>query len=191
MTQFTSFVAVEERSSSPRAASRDGGRPVEMPEGVSYEGVFGVAGHAAPVAWGQVHRGVAAASGRGQAFGGMGMGMGVPISQGTLRASLLRLVLCGPTKLAPKLRNLSKTLAAMGGLAGKVQIGKLRISGGRIEVRVYLKDFLLATLAKLSELGFKELDRSKTTTVVTGTIAVARLEALAELEAVCRVEPSP
>jgi len=41
MTQYTSFVAVEERMTTEGGAPRRIEVPVEMPEGVSYEGVFG------------------------------------------------------------------------------------------------------------------------------------------------------
>ena len=41
MTQFTSFVAVEERRVTPGGAPDKAPVPVELPEGVSYQGVFG------------------------------------------------------------------------------------------------------------------------------------------------------
>ena len=41
MTQFTSFVAVEEKTVTEGGAPRRVEVPVEMPEGMSYEGVFG------------------------------------------------------------------------------------------------------------------------------------------------------
>src|SRR4029079_19417651 len=41
VTQFTSFVAVDELSITSGGKPKTGGAPVEMPEGVSYEGVFG------------------------------------------------------------------------------------------------------------------------------------------------------
>lgn len=41
MTQFTSFVAVEERVVTTNGTPKRVGVPVEMPEGVSYDGVFG------------------------------------------------------------------------------------------------------------------------------------------------------
>ena len=43
LTQFTSFVAVEEMFITRGGKSRKVAVPVEMPEGVSYEGVFGIA----------------------------------------------------------------------------------------------------------------------------------------------------
>jgi uncharacterized protein YegL len=44
MTQFTSFVAVEEQTTTTGGQSKVVQVPVEMPEGVSYEGVFGQGG---------------------------------------------------------------------------------------------------------------------------------------------------
>src|SRR5215510_2823489 len=46
MTQFTSFVAVEEMTVTDGGEPRRIDVPVEMPEGVSYEGVFGKKGEA-------------------------------------------------------------------------------------------------------------------------------------------------
>jgi len=43
MTQFTSFVAVEERVTNEGGKPKTIQVPVERPEGVSYEGVFGTA----------------------------------------------------------------------------------------------------------------------------------------------------
>ncbi len=46
MTQFTSFVAVEEMVTTEGGQPRHVEVPVDMPEGVSYEGVFGIQGEA-------------------------------------------------------------------------------------------------------------------------------------------------
>ncbi|HYO79891.1 MAG TPA: VIT and VWA domain-containing protein [Bryobacteraceae bacterium] len=48
MTEFTSFVAVEEKTITEGGKPRRVDVPLEMPDGVSYEGVFGTAGGAAP-----------------------------------------------------------------------------------------------------------------------------------------------
>ncbi len=48
MTAYTSFVAVEERTTTENGLPKTVVVPVEMPEGVSYEGVFGGPGSAAP-----------------------------------------------------------------------------------------------------------------------------------------------
>jgi hypothetical protein len=48
MTQYTSFVAVEEQVVTDSGKPRTVQVPVEMPEGVSYEGVFGGSGPQAP-----------------------------------------------------------------------------------------------------------------------------------------------
>ena len=74
VTQFTSFVAVEELTITRGGVPTKISVPVEMPDGVSYEGIFGERG-GAPVA------GMAFA---GRGFGGGGFG-GVPGQAGAVR----------------------------------------------------------------------------------------------------------
>ena len=92
-------------------------------------------------------------------------------------------------KLAPELRDLPKKLAALGGIGGSLRIGRLQIHAGRVAIRVQLTDLSDEVLAKLKKLGFKELGRAKSVKLLIGTIHVSKLEDLARLEEVRRVDP--
>ncbi|MBN1268222.1 MAG: hypothetical protein JXB04_01425, partial [Kiritimatiellae bacterium] len=70
MSQYTSFVAVEEKVVNEGGEVKTIQVPVEMPEGVSYEGVFGPSGEQAPAFGAPFAMGVAA-GGRGSGFGGI------------------------------------------------------------------------------------------------------------------------
>jgi Ca-activated chloride channel family protein len=72
MTQFTSFVAVEEMVVTDGGEPRTIQVPVEMPEGVSHEGVFGERQEGKM----QQNSFTLAKKSRGQAFGGIGSGIG-------------------------------------------------------------------------------------------------------------------
>ncbi|MCI0355954.1 MAG: VWA domain-containing protein [Acidobacteria bacterium] len=86
MTQFTSFVAVEEMVITDGGEPRTIQVPVEMPEGVSHEGVFGERLEVRSA----LHGGVAAQKSRGQysgSAGGIGYGSGGVIGPGRVPAS--------------------------------------------------------------------------------------------------------
>jgi hypothetical protein len=91
-------------------------------------------------------------------------------------------------KLAPELRDLPRKLAAAG--TSTLRVGKLSIENGQVKVRVKLSDLSEQVLAELKKLGFQELSRSEAEQQVVGTIHVSRLEALALLEKVQRIEPA-
>jgi Ca-activated chloride channel family protein len=79
MSPFTSFVAVEERVVNVGGQQRTLDVPVEMPEGVSYEGIFGVTGDRRQGT--VVTRGVSAPSfGGGGGYGGYGQASGRAIA---------------------------------------------------------------------------------------------------------------
>jgi hypothetical protein len=69
-------------------------------------------------------------------------------------------------------------------------VGKIQVRKGRVEVRVQLTALSDEVLAKLKKLGFKELAQAKSVSLVIGTIDVKKLEALAKLDVVRRVDPS-
>lgn len=89
MTQFTSFVAVEER------IANEGGKPitiqvpVEMPEGVSYEGVFGVQAARSALLPMMAGKGGGIGSGHGTGIaGGVAGGVSASVSGGLLSAGV-------------------------------------------------------------------------------------------------------
>ncbi len=195
LTQYTSFVAVEHLRITEGDESRTVAVPVEMPEGVSYEGVFGPAA-GQPI--------------RMSFFGAAGMGRAAGAGAPRASLSLRRMAPAQPrlateaeaddrmageaqrspeTKLAPELRGLAKKVAK-DGTDGNLTVGKIEVRRGRVEVRVLLADLSDKVLAKLEKLGFKELAQAKAVKMLIGTIPVDKLEALAKLDAVRRVEPS-
>jgi Ca-activated chloride channel family protein len=175
MTQYTSFVAVEEMIVNEGGQSRRVEVPVDMPEGVSHEGVFGEreekrkvaksAGLIAPPPKPMMNR-AAAPSGAGTGYATMAGEDASPV-----RAEP------PPPPDKPYVAKLDPALR------GKVT--------GEVEVRVWLTDTSEATLAKLRKLGFKIVLAPKTAKLVIGRIAASDLEALAKLDEVRRIAPEP
>ena len=206
LTQFTSFVAVEHKRITKDGKLVTVPVPVDMPEGVSHEGVFGPAGAArfgpaAPMrrALGSSAGGYGGGSdmgGLGKAKGAMprGAGKGGRATQEPARydkaqeAAKPSSSAAARAKLAPELRDLPRKLAAAG--TSTLRVGKLSIENGQVKVRVKLSDLSEQVLAELKKLGFQELSRSEAEQQVVGTIHVSRLEALALLEKVQRIEPA-
>ena len=177
MTQYTSFVAVEEMVVNDGGRSRRVEVPVEMPDGVSYDGVFG-----------------AEREERALPMAKMRAGAG----SGTVG----RLAPSAPPP--PARPNESVTVTAGEQVAadapapqpaGPAHLAKLdpslRTATGEVEVRVWLTDTSEATLAKLRKLGFQVVLAPKSAKLVIGRIPAAKLEELAKLAEVRRVAPEP
>jgi len=206
MTQFTSFVAVEKVRITEGGQSRTVAVPVEMPEGVSYEGVFGDR-FAGGRPRGALRRS-GMAYGLGAASGAAPMGPPAPAKTPALKPrEEAKKKTDGPgmtegpapepvaperaweAKLAAELRGLAEKVAKQG-TDGNLTLGKIQVKSGRIEVRIMLSAVSDEVLAKLKGLGFKELARAKSVRMVIGTIEVAKLEDLAKLAEVLRVDAS-
>lgn len=206
MTQFTSFVAVEELT-----MTRDGEPvkvqvPVEMPQGVSYEGVFGERFGAGAVAQLQslgyagssstrtrraVGKSVPAATRgyyeEGRFTDGDGLGKREPVAAIEQNMEL--------TPEEKRERLLAVKLAKdLHGLAGKLDEhgnyseGKLKVTSSRVEVTVNLADLSEETMKTLKDLGFEVLAGTRTAKLVIGIIDVEHLEDLALLAGVRRVD---
>jgi Ca-activated chloride channel family protein len=216
LTQFTSFVAVEHLRITEGDTVRTVPVPVEMPEGVSYEGVFGTArgttvlsrrqsvNHFALMPSGPKKQ----LSGGGAGYGGLALGQvpgrpsaspaPMPATKAAEakaeRADAPEAAKLDPKqivamKLAQELQGLAERVAKEGA-DGNFTVGKIRVNGGRVEVQVFLTKLSEQVLAKLKELGFKELARAKSVNLLIGTIDVSKLEDLARIDEVRRVEPS-
>ena len=92
-------------------------------------------------------------------------------------------------KLAPELQGLAEKVAKEG-TGGNLTVGKLKVTAGRVAVRIQLTALGDEVLGRIKQLGFKELGRTKSVKLVIGTIDVKQLEALARLAEVRRVEPA-
>jgi Ca-activated chloride channel family protein len=161
MTQFTSFVAVEETFITDGGQPRRVEVPVEMPEGVSYEGVFGqereetaMRKSFAPAMAGYAARGVA--------------------SPQQVRTEDAREPV---SKMHPQIADL---------VAGKRQA-----RDGKVEVQVWVTGLSKGVLEALKQAGLEILRPSGSVnpTLVIGRIRVERLAGLAKLDAVRYIAP--
>ena len=202
LTQYTSFVAVEEMTVTIGGEPRRVEVPVEMPEGVSYEGVFGDGGGG----WGRF-RGKAIVGGGSMlmrkpmlAFSPMKTGASNDESRGDL-AYKGNLGIKGIKEDEKLLEAEKKTKVAeiklakpLQGLAGKLDkdgnysAGKVVVKDGKIEVAVYLYKLDKETLDALKKLGFVKLLDAEAVKMVMGTIEVKQLEELAYLDVVRQID---
>ncbi len=171
MTQFTSFVAVEKRVVNVGGKQRLVNVPVELTEGVSYEGVFGPATAAQPM---RVRATKASPGALGQGGGRTGgavaggvMGRNAGISYDSLSSSGIE---SDPykAKVAKKLRD---------------------VATGEVEVQVRLDKLTDTVIEKLKEAGLKVDDKDAGLKVVFGRCDVAALKKLAKLDAVIAIDP--
>lgn len=224
MTQYTSFVAVEEAIVTVGGKPTTVTVPVEMPEGVSREGVFGdeesmpqtparmrgkmkmgalyyrgsssrlmtrapsLAPSKAPVP-----QSMPVASGEAPA-----LGRPEEAKEALLRehesdkyrfegrrvdkkTAVLR------QKLAPELIKLLE-------MKGKVEDysdGKVTVKDGKVTVKVWLKRVSDDLLERLKELGLEVSYKATSANMIIGTIPVEKLEELAKLDEVRRIDPLP
>ncbi len=205
MTQFTSFVAVEEMTVTVGGEPTTITVPVEMPAGVSYEGVFGEQA-GTPVLYSNMAR----RGGRGLFGGAAGAGGRARLRGPTVavarpaerrarpalwldataeEAETLVTQVRGPQdKLAEALRGLAEKVEKEG-TDGNLTVGKLRVIDWKVDVMIFLRDTSAETIAALKELGFVQTGESKAVKLLIGTIDVRKLEDLAKLDAVIRVKP--
>ncbi len=213
MTQFTSFVAVEEMTVTAGGEPTTIRVPVEMPDGVSYEGVFGEQLEFA----GQ--RGLSLSYGYHLSFGkrasarlGQPMATPPPLERPAFKlnaaspreavALLDQLEADGRPATQPVLTpedavrlRLAESLQGLAekveqeGQDGNLAVGKLKVVNYRVDVMIFLRDTSEQTLAALQELGLQQTGESKAIRMLTGSIDVRKLKDLAQLSAVIRVRP--
>jgi Ca-activated chloride channel family protein len=205
MTQFTSFVAVEEMTVTVGGEPTKINVPVEMPDGVSYEGVFGAeyAGTRIMQLKSLGYAGGTAGTMRGRRAAPAGRAIAPPPapaakSEGkipvawaadTLEAEEAHVgELLPASKLAEVLRDLAEKVEK-DGKDGDLTISELRVVGYKVDVMIFLSDVSDETLKALGDLGFVQTGESKAVKLLIGTIDVRKLEDLAKLDAVIRVKP--
>ncbi len=186
MSQFTSFVAVEEKVVNEGGVQKKVAVPVEMSDGVSYEGIFGDKAEAGQAVY---CNSVPSPS--------MPKIMRVPMSGSVNVAATspapyvecdagasdaLKPVIMKPqqirkqkieTRLAPSLRKL-------------VANGKV---GDKARVSIKMSALSETNLAQLRALGVKITSTNKSLVMVIGSVPVARLEELALLDCVVKIAP--
>jgi Ca-activated chloride channel homolog len=183
MTQFTSFVAVEETIVTVGGEPKRIDVPVEMPDGVSYEGVFGTRGEAMQTARMK-------SSGMGRGF------VGVTSAPATMRREMTFAdanevhVSALPSKLHPDLQAVVARLEKK--LATPVPAEAKFVNRGKAAVMITLSDATPERLARLKvELGFELLSKSASGKILIGRLPIEKLAALAKLDFVRYVAPAP
>ncbi len=219
MTQFTSFVAVEEMIVTDGGQPRRIDVPVEVPEGVKGEGdvdessivntpkaMYSVGNAAAKrrtVSAGVISsRGVGMGAGTGRSMGGGGGAGGsaqpsatpMPGSLPNPAEAVTRRELLQDSRseeLRPKLHR--SLLVVVEKLRRKEALSASDEGGfirnGKAEVQVWLTEKTPASLAKLNELGFEVVLDAKSSKLIIGRVAVEKLETLARLSFVKYVSP--
>jgi Ca-activated chloride channel family protein len=196
LTQFTSFVAVEEKIVNEGGLQRTVTVPVEMPQGVTYEGVFGEradgALYSAPM--GRVRRYIDVGRLNRGNGGGRTRGMrseqlralgyvepaARPVEEESEQKEEADLSDAAKGRLAPELQAL---------VEGQGASPLLDLVAGRVRVRVVVAQGLTPELiAALEKAGVRITLRSGASAV--GRIAVEQLGELAELGFVTRIEPA-
>jgi Ca-activated chloride channel homolog len=215
MTQFTSFVAVEEMVVTDGGKPRRIDVPVEAPEGVKLQAVEeefsklkNVSAFSLP---GTANR-VSTARARGAGGGGIGAGRGGGISAGQFPPpppnqppSVSSITVALPTsspamklddadqraavqqKLHRSVLNVIEKLKRKEALSSADEAGFIR--NGKAEVQIWLTDKSDEALAKLKELGFEVILDNKASKLIIGRLPIDKLETLASLKFVRYVSP--
>jgi Ca-activated chloride channel family protein len=163
MTAYTSFVAVEETVVTDGGKPRRVDVPVEIPEGVSYEGVFGKEGDSASV--------VAVGP---RAFAGGVVG-GVPASRQMVTLAAPSMKAEGGREARDQALKIDPTLLKQ---------------TGRVMVKVFLREASDTVLAQLKALGFEATTKPGAMKMVIGRIDASKLKQLSELAAVKYIAPA-
>lgn len=211
MSQFTSFVAVEQLTVTKGGKLETIRVPVEMPDGVSYSGVFGdkiELGRAASSAtlgtraWRYqeakpssphkaqlFYNGVATvpASAAEEKLGDMVV-MDGNTERGTGEAAFDEAA-WKKAKVAATLDPVLSGLAAKLDARGNAKAGAVTVTGGRTLVSISLSDDSQASLDKLKALGFQMKTKAKVAKVVIGLADMRKLEELASLTFVLSIKP--
>jgi Ca-activated chloride channel family protein len=191
MTQFTSFVAVEELIITQGGQPRRVEVPVELPDGVSYEGIFGRDDQRAAGFRSRAMR--PAAKMRQNLLGGV-------VAQEAYSAA--------PPVMADRLEEdrstisfnepLAKLAAPLLAMVDKKKEGKefsldesASLQDGQVMVQVWLADTKEETLSQLKKLGFNSVAQPKSGHLVIGYITVEQLEAIVKLSVVRYVTLQP
>lgn len=192
LTQYTSFVAVEELTVTDGGEPRRIDVPVEMPGGVSYEGIFG----------------------RGDAFSSQGGSQAVIMPSPIPGAGGLALRKSAPMESVADMsrprslhpadlqeertaHRISKLHTTLGAVVERLKNKRTRptpeeakfVRDGKAEVQIWLVEISPETVAQLKKLGIEILAMPKTANLVIARVPIEKLEDLIELKAVRYVTP--
>jgi Ca-activated chloride channel family protein len=192
MTQYTSFVAVEEKIITDGTTPRRVDVPVELPEGVSYEGVFGreeqekkqkVAGN---MMYLQSMPMTAAKRANGAPSAQMAPPpMPMPTPKPAERVTEKAVVSKDEVARNQPASKLHPSIAAV--IAGNKQAAF--VSNGKADIQIWLVEKNAANLAQLKQLGLEVTADPSGSKLLIGRIAVEKLAKLAELSFVRFIAP--
>jgi Ca-activated chloride channel family protein len=203
VTQFTSFVAVEEKVINEGGKTRRVEVPVEMTDGVSYEGVFGKdlnnpAGLSAlgylgsgaksmarpmsapPRAMRKISTRAAAESAAVE----MDAAAEMPLPEPALKPEPKKGSAAPNPKLDPALHGLAQKL-----VNGAYQKDNVKVENGWVEVFIQVSDASAETLRQLREAGVDITSVKTSTKTVLAKIKVQDLDQVAKLDCVVKIEP--
>jgi Ca-activated chloride channel family protein len=201
VTQFTSFIAVDDSSRCGDGKPVQISVPVEMPDGVSYDGIMGNAGskmrtggaggapgiralQSAPAPAPPAPMLMRAAPAAAEAKAEPVPAPEVEKSQDMKDVKVDRDSAKSASKLDPALRGLAARLVN-GAYTGE----GLQVANNQVEVAVYLRDVGDAALSALRALGAEVRSVSHAASKALVRVNVADLEKLAALDAVLRIAP--
>jgi len=183
LTQYTSFVAVEEQVITAGGEPRRIDVPVELPDGVSYVMVGATADHGGqPARYRHASRQVmhTLMPTVPPMVGGGAKHMHQPAAESADAA------VYGSASATDPRSKMDSALTAL--LHGSRDEAKF-VKDDKVEIQIWLSDTSSETLAQLKRIGFELLHHSKTGKLVIGRIAIERLEDLARLQAVRYITP--
>jgi Ca-activated chloride channel family protein len=199
MTQFTSFVAVEEKVVTEGGVPKTVVVPVEMPDGVSYEGVFGDQKEAKTEsgsgAYSPHTRGTYSnlASPPGcQATPSSTVSKKSRLTQGYLSEEDMEYYQPPSKKPEEKLDVSLKGIAEKvrtSGTDGSLSLGGFEVKNGRIHLILTVTHVSEKTLDALKKAGFSMDTCSSSAKLITGSLPVDKIDEITKLPFVDRVEP--
>jgi Ca-activated chloride channel family protein len=173
MTQFTSFVAVEEMTVTEGGKPRRVEVPVEMPEGMNYESVFGRR---------QDARMAMASNAPMRSF----TGFAGPVGGGARMKAMPQTVAPPPLAKQAEVAPGSKLDASLTALLNHqpVRDEPVHVQNGKVTVQIFLNDTSPETMKQIQQLGFEVVLKRQSGKTLVGRIAVEKLSALAQLSGI-------
>lgn len=209
VTQYTSFVAVEERVVTEGGKPKTVEVPVEMPDGVSYEGIFGTEQRERLASLGYAVASVGAAptapmpapmarrqAGLQEAQVEQQVGRRMKAADEAAAAEPMPADAPTTGDAEAKKKDVSSKLdAKLVGLADKLvngnySQGNVKVVNGVIKVNVYLSDVSDTTIKAVKDAGGKVVAERRSGKMLLVSVRVDDLAKLAEVAAVVRIEPS-
>lgn len=175
MTPYTSFVAVEETVITDGGQSRRVQVPVEIPEGVSYEGTFGAGDRSQAIAFAPTGMRMAKTAPNAGWIGGGVVG-GVPQA------------MPAPAVATDRMEERSASYRGSSGVKLDPALAN-RTGSAKVNVQVFLSRIDAVTLGALKQAGLEILAQPKSARMVIGRIEAGKLLSLSKLDAVRWIAP--